>query len=501
MGAAAGRRSTEGARDDRSPSIRPTRVADWGVVPLMATKVTSRAEGRPQPVGSPPGRGQARTQSRKRLPDHLVRVNEAAKRSRQARFTALLHHVDVEALERAFRRLRRAAAPGVDGMSVHTYAQGLQARLLDLHARVHSGRYRPLPVRRIYIPKPDGGERPLGILALEDKIVQGAVAEVLSAIYEADFLECSFGFRPGRSAHQALRSVHRAIMTERVDWVLDADIRRFFDSVDHEWLLRMLGHRIADPRVLRLIGQWLAVGVMENGRYAESVEGTPQGAGISPLLANIFLHYALDLWVAQWHRREPTGQIRLVRYADDVVLTFERPADAQRMRVALGERLAKFGLHLHAEKTRLLEFGRFAAERRAQRGQGRPETFDFLGFTHFCTRTRSGRFIVQRRTQRSRMLRKLKALRQEMKRRRHWTLAEQQAWLSSVLQGHYGYYGITGNGRHLYRFKEQVVRAWCWVLRRRGQRPHLPWTRFNALLQRFPLPQPRIVHVWHVDAA
>jgi RNA-directed DNA polymerase len=301
-----------------------------------------------------------RTQGRTYLPDHLIRVNDAAKRSRQTRFTALLHHVDVEALERAFRRLRRKAAPGVDGMTVETYEGRLADNLRELCDRVHSGRYNPLPVRRTYIPKADGGKRPLGILVLEDKIVQGAVAEVLSAIYEADFLDCSYGFRPGRSAHQALRTIHDAVISERVKWVFEADIRKFYDSIDHEWLMRIVEHRIADPRILRLIRQWLEVGVLENGVYAETVEGTPQGAGISPLLANIFLHYALDLWVLQWMRRAATGPMRLVRYADDFLLTFERRADADRMATALAERLAKFGLRLHEDKTRLIEFGRFA---------------------------------------------------------------------------------------------------------------------------------------------
>ena len=316
----------------------------------------------------------ARTRGRTYPPDHLVRVNDAAKRSRQTRFTALLHHVDIEALERAFRRLRRQAAPGVDGMTVETYEGRLADNLRELCDRVHSGRYRPLPVRRTYIPKADGGRRPLGILALEDKIVQGAVAEVLNAIYEADFLDCSYGFRPGRSAHQALRTIHDAIISERVNWVFEADIRKFYDSIDHEWLMRMVEHRIADPRILRLIRQWLEVGVLENGVYAETVEGTPQGAGISPLLANIFLHYALDLWVGQWTRRAATGQMRLVRYADDFLLTFERRVDADRMATALAERLAKFGLCLHEDKTRLIEFGRFAATNRRRRGEGRPET-------------------------------------------------------------------------------------------------------------------------------
>ena len=437
-----------------------------------------------------------RTQGRTDLPDHLARVNDAATRSRQTRFTALLHHVDVEALERAFRRLRRRAAPGVDGVTVETYEERLTDNLRELCDKVHCGGYKPQPVRRTYIPKADGGKRPLGILALEDKIVQGAVAEVLSAIYEADFLDCSYGFRPGRSAHQALRTIHDAIISERVSWVFEADIRKFYDSIDHEWLMRMVEHRIADPRVLRLIRQWLEVGVLENGVYAETVEGTPQGAGISPLLANIFLHYALDLWVGQWTRRAAIGRLRLVRYADDFLLTFEQRADADEMAKALAERLAKFGLRLHEDKTRLIEFGRFATANRRRRGEGRPETFDFLGFTHYCGKTLDGRFMVHRKTQRGRMVHKLKELRHELKRRMHTRLREQHGWLARVLRGHYAYFGVTGNSYGLRRFRNQAVKAWHGILRRRSQKRRLSWDRFNALLHVNPLPPPRLVHIW-----
>lgn len=467
----------------------------------MATKETSRPEGGPRLARSLNEKLGDRTQGRINLSDHLIRVNDAARRSRQIRFTALLHHVDVEALERAFRRLRRKAAPGMDGMTVEAYEGKLTENLRELCDRVHGGTYKPLPVRRTYIPKADGGRRPLGILALEDKIVQGAVAEVLSAIYEADFRDCSYGFRPGRSAHQALRTIHDAIISERVNWVFEADIRKFYDSIDHGWLMRMVEHRIADPRILRLIGQWLAVGVLEDGVYAETVEGTPQGAGISPLLANIFLHYALDLWIEQWARRTATGPMRLVRYADDFLLTFERRTDADRMAAALAERLAKFGLRLHEDKTRLIEFGRFAATNRLRRSEDRPETFDFLGFTHYCGKTLDGRFMVHRKTQRGRMVRKLKELRQELKRRRHTPIREQHNWLSRVVRGHYAYYGVTGNTYGLRRFLTQAVRAWHAAIRRRGQKRRMPWDRFNAFLRAKPLPPPRLIHVWRGRAA
>jgi group II intron reverse transcriptase/maturase len=327
---------------------------------------------------------------------------------------------------------------------------------------------------------------------LEDKIVQGAVAEVLSAVYEVDFLGFSYGFRPKRSPHQALKALEKALITRKVNWVLDADIRRFFDSVDHEWLLRMIAHRIADPRILRLIRQWLRAGILESGEWSETVEGTPQGSGISPLLANIFLHYAFDMWVAQWRRRQAHGDVIVIRYADDTLLGFEKEQDARRLLSDLKRRLAHFGLRLHDKKTRLIEFGRFAAERRASRGEQRPETFDFLGFTHCCGRTKDGRFIIRRKTQRKRMLRKLKELRTEARRRMHWLIGEQQRWLAAVLRGHYAYYGVPTNGRSLSNFAYEVQKLWFKVLRRRSQKSHMTWSRFNDLLKIFPLPNSRL---------
>src|SRR5438067_5093024 len=330
---------------------------------MTPSKETRRAEGRGQP-GRNPGEGnRVRTQSRVALPSNLARVNAAARMAVRTRFTALLHHVDIAALERAFRRQRRQASAGIDGVTVAMYAQDLELNLRDLCARIHTGRYRPQPVRRVYIPKADGGQRPLGVPTLEDKIVQGAVAEVLSAIYEVDFLGFSYGFRPGRNPDQALSSLRTAIMSQRVNWVLDADIRSFFDSVDHEWLLRMLAHRIADPRILRLIRQWLEAGILESDEWHETDRGTPQGAGISPLLANIFLHYVLDLWVHQWRRRHARGRVSIVRYADDFVMGFESAGDARRIMADLKERLAKFGLLLHEDKTRLIAVGRLPVKR------------------------------------------------------------------------------------------------------------------------------------------
>ena len=450
-------------------------------------------EGRGRPEDGFGERTEDRTQSRKLLPPSLVRVHEAASRDRKTRFTALLHHVNVEALERAFGRLKRSAAAGVDGETVATYEQGLSEKLQDLCDRVHRGRYRPEPVRRVYIPKSDGGQRPLGIPALEDKIVQGAVAEVLSVIYEVDFVGFSYGFRPGRSPHQALRALHTALMTQYVNWVLDADIRRFFDSVNHEWLLRMLAHRVADPRVLGLIRGWLRAGVLDGNVWSDTVEGTPQGAGISPVLAHVFLHYVLDLWVHQWRKRHAHGRVVIVRYADDFVMGFQYEADARKMIVALRERLAAFGLTLHEDKTRLIEFGRLSTELRQARGDRRPETFAFLGFTHYCARSREGRFVVKRRTDRKRLTRKLHTVRTAQRRRMHAPLPAQHQWLCGVLRGHYRYYGLPSNWHALDGFYDEVCRGWFRALRRRSQRG-LTWDRFNQWLARFPLPRARISH-------
>lgn len=466
---------------------------------MTPSKETRRAEGRDQPEGIPREGRQVRTQSRVVWPANLARVNAAARKAARTRFTALLHHIDVAALERALRRQKRRASAGVDGVTVMEYEQNLEANLQHLCNRIRTGRYRPQPVRRVYIPKTDGGQRPLGVPTLEDKIVQGAVAEMLNAIYEVDFLGFSYGFRPRRNPHQALSALHTAIMSRNVNWVLDADICSFFDSVDHEWLLRMLAERVADRRVLRLIRMWLEAGILESDEWHETEQGTPQGAGISPLLANIFLHYVLDLWVHQWRRRHARGLVSVVRYADDSVMGFESAADARRMLADLKERLAKFSLTLHEDKTRLIEFGRLPALARRQRGQRRPSTFAFLGFTHYCGWTRDGRFIVKRKTQSKRLTRKLRALRQEAWRHMHAPLAEQHGWLSSVLRGHYGYYGVPHNYRSLSAFYQEVRRIWYRTLRRQSQKARrLTWERFKALLERFPLPLPRITHPWAV---
>jgi RNA-directed DNA polymerase len=425
----------------------------------------------------------------------LGRVRRVARTDREARFTALLHHVDVDRLRAAFWALQPKAAPGVDGVTWEDYGQDLEENLRDLHARVHRGGYRARPSRRAYIPKPDGRLRPLGVAALEDKILQRAVVEVLNAIYEADFLGFSYGFRPGRSPHHALDALAVGIRRKRVNWVLDADYREYFTSLDHRWLVRFLEHRIADHRVLRLIQKWLAAGVIEKGSWTACEEGVPQGASVSPLLANVYLHYVLDLWAHQWRRRHARGDVVIVRFADDVVVGFEHRDDAERFRADLRDRLAKFSLELNAEKTRLIRFGRFAAQQRKERGLGKPETFRFLGLTHICAETRNGRFKLKRITDSKRMRAKLHALKGELLWRRHLPIPEQGRWLASVLQGHYNYYAVPDNSEALRAFRDEVVRHWLRALRRRSQRTTVTWERISRLADRW-LPTVRILHPW-----
>jgi group II intron reverse transcriptase/maturase len=420
-------------------------------------------------------------------------VREVARRDKEARFTALLHHVDIDRLRKAYRAIRPQAAPGVDGVTWAAYEEGLEANLADLFARVHAGRYRARPSRRSYIPKADGRQRPLGIATLEDKIVQRAVVEVLNAVYEVDFLGFSYGFRPGRNPHQALDALAVGISRKKVNWVLDADIRDFFTSLDHSWLEKFLEHRIADGRVLRLIRKWLAAGVVEDGKWSETVEGAPQGASVSPLLANVYLHYVFDLWANWWRRRYARGDVIIVRFADDFTVGFEYQEDAQRFLRDLRERFAKFRLELHPDKTRLIEFGRYAAERRRARGLGKPETFDFLGFTHICGRMRDGRFWVRRITISKRMRAKLRQVKDQLVRRRYRPIPEQGRWLASVVRGHRAYYAVPGNRAAVATFRTQVTRHWHEALQRRSQRTRINWMRMNRLATRW-LPPARVVH-------
>jgi group II intron reverse transcriptase/maturase len=414
-------------------------------------------------------------------------------RNRTARFTALLHHVDVDCLRVAYQALNPAAAPGIDGVTWKAYGQDLDNNLQNLFARLHCGSYRATPSRRAYIPKTDGRQRPLGIASLEDKIVQRAVVEVLNAIYETEFLGFSYGCRPGRSPHHALDALATGILRKKVNWVLDADRRDFFTSFDHSWLLKFLEHRIGDKRILRLIQKWLRAGVIEAGSWSESPEGVPQGASVSPLLANVYLHYVFDQWVQQWRKRQAHGDMIVVRYLDDFVAGFERQSDAEQFLVDLRERLARFALELHPEKTRLIEFGRFAVQDRAARGLGKPETFDFLGFTHICGKTRAGRFQLPRITMRKRMRVKLHQVKNRLRRHRHLPVPEQGRWLRSVLLGHFAYYAVPGNGRALTNFRGQVARHWFQALRARSQHRRLNWLRMYRLTHRW-LPTARILH-------
>ena len=445
--------------------------------------------------GNPVGTTATWTQCQGQATSGLDRIREAARREPSLRFTCLMHHVTVDLLRDAYFALRRNAAPGLDGVTWAAYGDGLEARLADLHDRVHNGRYRARPCKRVWIPKPDGRQRPLGIAVLEDKLVQQAMVWVLSQIYEQDFLGFSYGFRPGRGPHDALDALWVALMERKVNWVLDADIRSFFDTLDHEWLMKFVEHRVADPRVCRLLRKWLRAGVSEDGRWSRTTVGTPQGAVISPLLANVYLHYVLDQWVHAWRERRARGEVIVVRYADDFVLGFQYRDDAERLLADLRERFARFGLELNDEKTRLIEFGRFAATNRKERGAGKPETFDFLGFTHLCgTRRSDGRFTVHRQTNAKRLRAKAKAVREQLLRHRTAPIPEQGSWLRSVVQGFFNYHAVPGNGRALDAFRTLAQKAWLRALRRRSQRGmRLTWARVKRLIRTW-LPSVRILH-------
>jgi RNA-directed DNA polymerase len=424
----------------------------------------------------------------------LDRVRQVAVRDKDARFTALLHHVSMYRLRDAYQAISPKAAPGADGVTWAAWGQDLEANLQDLHDRVQQGRYRAVPSRRVYIPKADGRQRPLGVASLEDKIVQRAVVGVLNAIYEADFRGFSYGFRPGRSPHRALDALAAGIMRKKVNWVLDADVRDFFGQLDHDWLGKFLRHRIADERVLRLIGKWLAAGVIEDGEWAECDQGSPQGASVSPLLANVYLHYVFDLWADWWRKRHARGDVIIARFADDFIVGFEHRRDAERFLAELRERFAKFGLDLHPGKTRLIEFGRFAARNRAARGAGKPETFDFLGFTHICAESRKGRFWVRRITISKRMRAKLKEVGDQLRKRRHQPIPEQGRWLASVVRGHMAYYAVPGNKKAVAAFRDQATRHWLQALRRRSQKGRkLNWARMDRIQKRW-LPPVRTTH-------
>jgi RNA-directed DNA polymerase len=466
----------------KSPNNRPGRLAE-------------AMEGRGRTKEHAVGPSTLRTQSRISVPEGLDRVRRAARRQKDVKFTALLHHVTVEQLWSAYYALRREAAPGVDGVKWEAYHANADEHLRALHGKLHRGAYRSQPVRRTYIPKPDGRLRPLGVAALEDKIVQRAVVTVLEAIYEADFLGFSYGFRPGRNQHQALDALAVGSARRKVNWVLDADIRGFFDTIDHAWLMRFVQHRIADRRVLRLIRTWMRAGVMEQGAWTATEVGTPQGATVSPLLANIYLHYVFDLWVQQWRKRHARGQVTVSRWADDFIVGFEHRTDAEQCLAQLRERFRRFGLVLHPEKTRLIEFGRHATECRRAQGLGKPETFTYLGFTHICGRSTQGRFQLRRQTLRTRMQAKLREVNTELRRRWHHSMAQQGAWLAAVVRGHMAYYAVPTNMRTVARFRTRVMWLWHRALARRGQLDRGTWARTYRLTDRW-LQLTRVQHPW-----
>jgi RNA-directed DNA polymerase len=452
-------------------------------------------EPRAETKGNADQQSTCRAQSRVSVSQALERIRKVAKERKKERFTALFHHISIDLLEEAFFELKEDAAPGVDRLTWTDYEAGLECKLEDLHDRVQRGAYRALPSRRVYIPKPDGRQRPLAVAALEDKIVQRAVVALLNAIYEEDYLGISYGFRPGRGTHDALDALCVGIDSRKVSWILDADIQSFFDTVNQEWLIRFMEHRIGDQRIIRLIRKWLKAGVLEDGVVTVSDRGTGQGAVISPLLANIYLHYVLDLWAVRWRQREATGDMVIVRYADDFIVGFQHENDAQRFLDEMRERLQKFALTLHPEKTRLIEFGRFAAERRQRRGLGKPETFNFLGFTFICGKTRQGKFQIKRKTRRDRMRAKLRMIKEELWRRMHQPIPDQGEWLGRVVRGYFNYHAVPTNGRALDVFRHHVTDLWRRTLRRRSQKDRMTWARMTQLADAW-LPKPIILHPW-----
>jgi RNA-directed DNA polymerase len=472
--------------------------SDSGIIPMNHSNkddkpLAESGEGRPLIKENTHQSSTHSTQSETSVSQGLAGVRKAARERKDQKFTALLHHLTVGLLRDSFYALKRKAAPGVDGVTWQEYEVGLEDRLVDLHSRIHRGAYRALPSRRVFIPKPDGRQRPLGVAALEDKVVQQAVVTILNQIYEEDFRGFSYGFRPGRSQHQALDALYVAITRKKVNWILDCDIRGFFDNLSHDWLLKFVQHRVADRRILRLIQKWLKAGVMEEGEWKNTGVGTPQGSVASPLLANVYLHYVFDLWVDVWRKKCARGDVVVVRYADDNVLGFQYRADADRFLAEFRERLGKFGLELHPDKTRRIEFGKFAERDRKQRGEDKPEMFDFLGFTHISGKDRNGNFALKRKTVSKRLRAKLEEVKQQLRQRMHEPIALTGKWLRSIVQGYFNYHAVPGNTESLRIFRYRVTRLWRQVLRRRGQKHHLNWARMARLADRW-LPLPGVLH-------
>lgn len=476
------------------------RKSDESIVPTNSTNKGEADSPTELKEGSDPTKENTEQMTLRRTPSRTKRkssglhgVREAARKDSTLKFTALLHHVSEDCLVEAFYHLKRSAAAGVDGVTWHNYKQNLETHIADLHGRIHRGAYRALPSRRVWIPKPDGRQRPLGIAALEDKIVQQAVLWVLQSIYEQDFLGFSYGYRPNRKPHDALDALSVAITSKKVNWILDADVEGYFDSIDHLWLIKFLEHRIGDRRILRLIRKWLHAGVIEDGQWSATTAGSPQGSVISPLLSNVYLHYVFDLWIEWW--RQQRRDVVVVRFVDDFVIGFESHTEATACLEDLRARFAKFGLKLHKDKTRLIAFGRYAAERSEKRGEEKPETFDFLGFTHICAKTRKhGYFTIHRHSISKRIRATLQAIKEKLRKRMHRPLGQTARWLRSVVQGWLNYHAIPGNSNKISRFVDEVTRLWLRVLRRRSQRGRTwTWNRMQRLARKY-LPRPHIRH-------
>jgi RNA-directed DNA polymerase len=476
-----------GKSDSAIGAVKPANKAERSAAELVEQRAGTK--------GNADQQSTRRVQDRESVSQALGRIRQAAKQRKKEVFTSLLHHISIDLLRLSFFAIKKDAASGVDGLTWQDYGADLERKLADLHDRVHRGAYRALPSRRQYIPKPDGRQRPIAIAALEDKIVQRATVAVLSAIYEEDFLGFSYGFRPKRSQHDALDALVVGITSKKVNYILDADIRGFFDEVNRSWLTRFLEHRIGDPRILHLIQKWLKAGILEDGVVTNSEKGTPQGSVASPLLANVYLHYAFDLWAKRWRRREATGDMIIVRYADDIVVGFEHESDARRFWDAMRERLQEFSLSLHPEKTRLIEFGRFAAANRRRRGLGKPDSFKFLGFTFICGKSLRGNFLLKRRSRRDRMKAKIKEVAGELRRRMHQSIPEQGKWLKQVITGYFAYHAVPTNWAALGAFRDEITKRWQWTLQRRSQKGSRTWEQMKKLADDW-LPKPRILHPW-----
>lgn len=482
----------------RNPMMHSHGKSDGLIVPKKSSNKADEAaegmEGRGLTKGNLREQNIRRTQSRVSVQSALKRIRQVSKKEKETRFTSLFHHIcSVDALLDAFYRLKRNAAPGVDGQSWSEYQVNLGKNLENLSRRLRMGAYQAKPVRRVFIPKADGTTRPLGVTSLEDKLVQSATVAVLNSIYEPLFAGFSYGFRPGRGQHNALDAVSVGITRKKVSWVLDADIRGFFDTINHDFLIRLIEHKIDDPRVVRLIQKWLKAGILLDGTTVQSEVGTPQGGSVSPVLANIYLHYAYDLWAQRWRKERANGDAIFIRYADDSVAGFQHRGDALTFLTELRMNFQKYGLELHPEKTRILEFGRFALENRKRRNQQKPETFDFLGFTHICGRSRAGKFQLQRQTSRKKMTQKLRDIKVELRKRMHHQIPEVGKWLASVIRGHIQYYGVPLNYRALSNFRNQVIRHWQFALSRRSQKANITQDRMSRLASTW-LPRPRIIH-------